>query len=125
MGANPHANGGLLIHDLMLPDFKKFAVNIPSPGMAQAADTQVLGEFLRDVVKLNAKQRNFRIFGPDETLSNRLNSVFEDHEQAVGGADRKKRRIPRGRRARNGDAERAPVRRVAGGLSFDRKARPF
>ena len=77
MGANPHANGGLLLKDLIMPDFQNYKVNVPSPGSVQAADTHVLGEFLRDVVKLNRKQRNFRIFGPDETLSNRLNAVFE------------------------------------------------
>ncbi|MDD5677095.1 MAG: phosphoketolase family protein [Kiritimatiellae bacterium] len=77
MGANPHANGGLLLHDLLMPDFRKYAVNVPSSGSVQAADTHVLGEFLRDVVNLNKAQRNFRIFGPDETLSNRLNSIFE------------------------------------------------
>ena len=77
MGANPHANGGLLLHDLIMPDFQNYKVNIPSPGSVMAADTHVLGEFLRDVIKLNRKQRNFRIFGPDETLSNRLNAVFE------------------------------------------------
>ena len=77
MGANPHANGGLLLHDLNMPDFRKFAVEVPSPGSVQAADTHELGEFLREVVTLNQEQRNFRIFGPDETLSNRLNAVFE------------------------------------------------
>lgn len=77
MGANPHANGGLLLHDLHLPDFRKYAVNVPSPGSIDAADTHELGEFLREVISLNQKQRNFRIFGPDETLSNRLNAVFE------------------------------------------------
>ncbi|MBA3037450.1 MAG: phosphoketolase family protein [Desulfobacterium sp.] len=77
MGANPHANGGLLLRDLLMPDFRNYAVNVPSPGSVQAADTHVLGEFLREVVTLNREQRNFRIFGPDETLSNRLNAVFE------------------------------------------------
>jgi xylulose-5-phosphate/fructose-6-phosphate phosphoketolase len=77
MGANPHANGGILLHDLNMPDFRKYAVNIPSPGSVQASDTHVLGEFLRDVINLNKENRNFRIFGPDETLSNRLNTVFE------------------------------------------------
>src|SRR5665213_3331484 len=77
MGANPHANGGLLLHDLNMPDFRDYAVSIPSPGSVDAADTLVLGQFLRDVVKLNADQCNFRIFGPDETLSNRLDVVFE------------------------------------------------
>ena len=77
MGANPHANGGLLLHDLLMPDFRKYAVNVPSPGSVEASDAHMLGEFLRDVIKLNREQRNFRIFGPDETLSNRLNCVFE------------------------------------------------
>jgi xylulose-5-phosphate/fructose-6-phosphate phosphoketolase len=77
MSANPHANGGLLLHDLNMPDFRKFAVEVPSPGSVEAADTHELGKFLREVVAINAEQRNFRIFGPDETLSNRLNAVFE------------------------------------------------
>lgn len=77
MGANPHANGGLLLRDLLMPDFRNYGVDLPSPGSVQAADTHELGEFLRDVAKLNGEQRNFRIFGPDETLSNRLNAVFE------------------------------------------------
>ncbi len=77
MGANPHANGGLLLRDLVMPDFRQYAVNVPAPGAVQAADAHQLGVFLRDVVQLNQDQRNFRIFGPDETLSNRLGSVFE------------------------------------------------
>ena len=77
MGANPHTNGGLLLHDLVMPDFRNYAVKIPSPGSVEAADTHELGEFLREVITLNREQRNFRIFGPDETLSNRLNAVFE------------------------------------------------
>jgi len=77
MGANPHANGGLLLHDLNMPDFRDYAVKVPSPGAVDAEDTRVCGTFLRDVIKLNQSQRNFRIFGPDETLSNRLNAVFE------------------------------------------------
>jgi xylulose-5-phosphate/fructose-6-phosphate phosphoketolase len=77
MGANPNANGGMLLRDLVMPDFRKYAVNVPSPGSVQAADAHELGVFLRDVAKLNREQRNFRIFGPDETLSNRLTAVFE------------------------------------------------
>ena len=77
MGANPHANGGLLLQDLMMPDFRKYAVDVASPGSVEASDAHTLGEFLRDVTKLNREQRNFRIFGPDETLSNRLNAVME------------------------------------------------
>ena len=77
MGANPHANGGLLLRDLRLPDFRDFAVDVPKPGAVDAEDTRILGKFLRDVIKLNQDARNFRIFGPDETASNRLGSVFE------------------------------------------------
>ncbi len=77
MGANPHANGGLLLQDLIMPDFRKYEVKVPSPGAVQAADAHELGVFLRDLIMLNQEQRNFRIFGPDETLSNRLNAVFE------------------------------------------------
>ena len=77
MGANPHANGGLLLVDLTLPDFKKYAIYVPLPGIVEAADAQELGKYLREVVTLNKEQRNFRIFGPDETLSNRLSAVFE------------------------------------------------
>ncbi len=77
MGANPHANGGLLMKELRMPDFRDYRVEIPSPGAVEAADTLVLGGFLRDVVRLNEDQKNFRIFGPDETLSNRLDKVFE------------------------------------------------
>ncbi len=77
MGANPHANGGILLRDLRMPDFRDYAVTVPSPGGVEAGDTTVLGEFLRDVIKLNDDQHNFRIFGPDETLSNRLGAVFE------------------------------------------------
>ena len=77
MGANPHANGGILLRDLRMPDFHTHAVSVPSPGAVDAQDTLVLGKFLRDVVALNQDQRNFRIFGPDETLSNLLGAVFE------------------------------------------------
>ncbi len=77
MGSNPHANGGLLLHDLRMPDFRDHAVTVPSPGALQGQDTAVLGKFLRDVVRMNQDQHNFRIFGPDETLSNLLGAVFE------------------------------------------------
>jgi xylulose-5-phosphate/fructose-6-phosphate phosphoketolase len=77
MGANPHANGGMLLHDLRMPDFHLHAVSVPSPGAVAAQDTFVLGKFLRDVEMLNQDQRNFRLFGPDETLSNLLGAVFE------------------------------------------------
>ncbi len=77
MGANPHTNGGALLRDLRMPDFHDHAVHVPSPGAVTAQDTMVLGHFLRDVTRLNQEQRNFRIFGPDETLSNLLGAVFE------------------------------------------------
>jgi len=77
MGANPHANGGLLLRDLQMPDFRDYAVDVAAPGLGGIGDTRVLGRFLRDVVKLNAAQRNFRVFGPDETLSNGLEAIFE------------------------------------------------
>jgi xylulose-5-phosphate/fructose-6-phosphate phosphoketolase len=77
MGANPHANGGVLLRDLRMPDFRDHAVQVTSPGTVKAQDTHVLGKFLRDVAKLNQEQRNFRIFGPDETVSNLLGAVFE------------------------------------------------
>jgi xylulose-5-phosphate/fructose-6-phosphate phosphoketolase len=77
MGANPNANGGMLLRDLRMPDFTDYAVEVPKPGTAGIGDTHVLGRFLRDVLKLNAERRNFRIFGPDETLSNGLEAVFE------------------------------------------------
>ena len=77
MGANPHTNGGALLRDLRMPDFREHAVHVPSPGAVDAQDTRVLGKFLRDVTERNLMQRNFRIFGPDETLSNLLGAVFE------------------------------------------------
>jgi xylulose-5-phosphate/fructose-6-phosphate phosphoketolase len=78
MGANPHTNGGVLLRDLHMPDFRAHAVTVPAPGAVDAQDTLVLGEFLRDVVKFNTGRRNFRIFGPDETLSNFLGAIFEE-----------------------------------------------
>jgi len=77
MGANPHANGGLLLKDLKLPDFREYAVDVPGPGTMEAEATRVLGRFLRDVMKLNQESRNFRVMGPDETASNRLDPLFE------------------------------------------------
>ena len=77
MGANPHANGGLLLRDLALPAFRDYAVEVPHPGGATAEATRVLGRYLRDVFRLNADTRDFRLFGPDETASNRLEAVYE------------------------------------------------
>jgi len=77
MGANPHANGGLLLKDLRLPDFKRYAVDVPEPGVTRAEATRVLGRYLRDVMKRNLETRNFLVFGPDETASNRLDAIYE------------------------------------------------
>jgi xylulose-5-phosphate/fructose-6-phosphate phosphoketolase len=77
MGANPHANGGLLLEDLVMPDFCAYGLDLPARGDTGPGDTLVLGRFIRDVIQMNMKKRNFRLFGPDETLSNKLNAVFE------------------------------------------------
>jgi xylulose-5-phosphate/fructose-6-phosphate phosphoketolase len=81
MGANPNANGGLMLRDLRMPEFREYAVKVPRPGAIDAEDTRVLGTFLRDVIRLNGAPRTFRLFGPDETNSNRLNAVFEATER--------------------------------------------
>ena len=78
MGANPHANGGKLMKSLRLPDFRNYAVEVPAPGAVEAQDMIELGGYVRDVFRLNAEEKNFRIFGPDETMSNRLGKVFEE-----------------------------------------------
>jgi len=77
MGANPHANGGLLLQDLHLPDYRDYAALVPEPGVPGIGDTRVLGPFLRDVARRNETERNFRVFGPDETVSNGLAAMFE------------------------------------------------
>ncbi|MCA9476125.1 MAG: phosphoketolase family protein [Nitrospira sp.] len=77
MGANPHTNGGLLLKALRLPDFRDYAVAVQSPGIDRAEATKITGQFLRDIMRLNHTRRNFRVFGPDETASNRLGALFE------------------------------------------------
>ena len=77
MGSNPHANGGLLLRDLRIPDFSKYAVAVPAPGEAEAEDMAELGKYVKDVLKLNQKAKNFRIFSPDETMSNKLWAALE------------------------------------------------
>jgi xylulose-5-phosphate/fructose-6-phosphate phosphoketolase len=77
MGANPRANGGLLLEDLVMPDFREYAVQVVKPGTANAEATRELGKFLRDVMRLNKEAKNFRVFGPDETASNRLDAIYE------------------------------------------------
>src|SRR5581483_39132 len=86
MGANPHANGGLLLKDLRLPNFCDYAVPVPKPGHVIAEATRVLGVMLRDVMKMNEAAKNFRIVGPDETTSNRLNAVLEVTNRAWDAA---------------------------------------
>ena len=81
MSANPHANGGLLLHDLDLPDFRDYAVPVPKPAAVTHEATRVLGTFLRDVIARNSDR--FRLMGPDETASNRLDAVLRGHRQGV------------------------------------------
>ena len=85
MGANPHANGGLLLKDLVMPNFRDYAVNVPAPGAVDGEATRVLGRMLRDVMRLNADARNFRVMGPDETTSNRLDAIFEATDRVFEG----------------------------------------
>jgi len=82
MSANPHANGGALMRPLRLPDYTSFAVPVANPGQTDAESTKIMGDFLRDVMRENAASKNFRVFGPDETASNRLQSLFEATERA-------------------------------------------
>ncbi|HTJ88447.1 MAG TPA: phosphoketolase family protein [Terriglobales bacterium] len=77
MSANPHANGGLLLRDLVMPDFRKYAVEVKKPGTSDSESTRILGNFLRDVMKQNLESKNFRVFGPDETASNRLEAIYK------------------------------------------------
>ncbi len=82
MGSNPHANGGTLLRDLRLPDFRDYAVDVPAPAQTSSEATRVLGTYLRDVMALNEDRANFRVFGPDETASNRLGDVLEETDRA-------------------------------------------
>ncbi|HJM04056.1 MAG TPA: phosphoketolase family protein [Candidatus Saccharimonadaceae bacterium] len=77
MGANPHANGGNLLLDLRMPDFRDYAIDVPFRGVGGTGNVKALGPFIRDVMRLNDHRRNFRLFGPDEAMSNRLDAVFE------------------------------------------------
>jgi xylulose-5-phosphate/fructose-6-phosphate phosphoketolase len=83
MGANPHANGGLLLKDLKLPDFRNYAIEVSKPGTTLAESTRVLGQFLRDVMRLNQQSRNFRVMSPDENNSNRLNAILEATDRVL------------------------------------------
>ena len=122
MSANPHANGGRLLRDLAMPDFRDYAVPVEQPAASTSEATTVLGEFLRDVVARNDDR--FRLFGPDEVASNRLQAAFEVTDRAWN-ADRDRRgRPPRPGRPGDGDPLRAPVPGLARGLPADRTARP-
>ena len=85
MGANPIANGGLLLKDLKIPNFRDYALDVKKPGSIEAQDMMELGHFIRDIVRDNEDKKNFRIFGPDEAMSNRLNHVFEETSRQFNG----------------------------------------
>lgn len=85
MGSNPHANGGKLLEELRTPDFREYGVKVDVPGNVMAQDMKELGAYIRDVIKLNEDKRNFRVFGPDEALSNRLNYMFEETNRQWNG----------------------------------------
>ena len=123
MGANPHANGGLLLKDLRLPDFRDYAVKVSKPGGVEAEATRVQGKMIRDVLKLNADRANFRVFSPDETASNRWGDVFEVTNRESVAEIYPERRPRRRRRPGDGDAQRAPVPGLARRLPADRPAR--
>jgi xylulose-5-phosphate/fructose-6-phosphate phosphoketolase len=85
MGANPHANGGVLLRDLRMPDFRDYAIDIAGPGTLEAESTRIQGQMVRDVLRLNSDARNFRVFSPDETSSNRWDAVFEVTNRCLVG----------------------------------------
>jgi xylulose-5-phosphate/fructose-6-phosphate phosphoketolase len=87
MSDNPHANGGLLLKDLRMPDFREYAVEVSTPGSTVAEATRVQGKFLRDVMKLNSAHSNFRVFSPDENNSNRLAGYSRSHQSMLRGKD--------------------------------------
>ena len=124
MGANPHANGGLLLRDLRMPDFRDYAVDVPKPGTVVGEATKVMGDFLRDVMKLNMSSRNFRMFAPDELASNRLNAIFDVTPRCWTADMTDEDDNLAQRRPRHGDAERAHVPGLARGVPADGPPRP-
>lgn len=118
MGANPPANGGQMLRDLQLPNFRDYAVDVPQPGQVLAEPTRIMGRFLRDVMQINTDSRNFRVVGPDETASNRLGALFE-----VTGRAWVADSLSRPRRARHGNTLRAHLPRLARRVSTHRPAR--
>ena len=123
MSDNPHANGGTLLRELRLPDFREYAVPVEQPGASEAEPTRVQGAMMRDVMKLNAAAGNFRIFSPDELTSNRWDAVLEATSR-MSSARHPRHRLARGeRRPRARDAERAPVPGLARRVSAHRPPR--
>ncbi len=123
MSDNPHANGGLLLRDLRLPDFRDYAVEVPTPGATTAESARIMGKFLRDVMKLNLESKNFRLFSPDENNSNRWQDVLERHNALLHGGDLRHGRQAQPGWPRDGSAQRAPVPGLAGRLLADWEAR--
>ena len=121
MSANPHANGGVLLRELVLPDFRDYAVEVEKPGTSSSEATRALGGFLRDVIVRNPE--NFRLFGPDETASNRLGDVFQVTERAWNAETAVNGRRACGGRPRDGSAVRAPLPGLARGVPADGPAR--
>ena len=123
MSDNPHANGGLLMRDLKMPDFRDYAVDVPSPGATTAESARVMGKFLRDVMKLNLESKNFRLFSPDENNSNRWQDVLEVTTRCYMAEIYPEDDKLSSGRPRDGSAQRAPVPGLAGRLPADRPAR--
>jgi xylulose-5-phosphate/fructose-6-phosphate phosphoketolase len=113
MSANPHANGGKLLKELELPDVRGHAITLDQPGQTLSEATRVVGDYLRDVMALNIDAANFRVFGPDETASNRLSPPVRGHGPLLHRRAAAHRREPGPRRARAGSAQREPVPRLA------------
>ena len=123
MGANPHANGGILLRELRMPDFRDYAVECPTPGGTVGEATKVLGDFLRDIMKLNLDAKNFRVFAPDELASNRLGAILEVTDRMWMRRHPPGGRPPGSGRAGHGDPQRAHLPGLARGLSADRATR--
>ena len=125
IGSNPHANGGELLRPLSLPDFRGYAVPEAELRVTPVESTRLLGRYLRDVMRLNLAHANFRLFGPDETASNRLQAVYEASGKTWMARTRTRRRRSRARRPRHGGAKRAHVSGMARRLSANRPPRLF
>ena len=123
MSDNPHANGGLLLRDLKMPDFRDYAVKVPSPGATTAESAREMGKFLRDVMKQNLDSKNFRLFSPDENNSNRWQDVLDVTNRCYMAEIYPGRRQAQPGRPRDGGAQRAPVPGLAGRLPADGPAR--